>query len=134
MSFYFKGREVGTGDIIALRSWLIQPEEVHAVVIDFDQNPRKKMLWVMSTDLMLGNNDEKFAEDDVVWINLICPAQLAVRTETQPKRFNQNQMVSAVVRGVRHQGQVIAALNGVAVVRKSDGSMLRVEASRLATA
>ena len=97
-----------------------------ATVIDVQNG----VLEVMSTILVPFQHGGKFTEDEVEQIVVVYPADVAIPQESRGKGFSKNQRVSVVVRdGGRHEGEVVAAFDGVVVARKSDGQLITGGAS-----
>ena len=119
----FKDQQLETGDFVMFETDIFPLLEFQAVVIDI----KNGVLEVMSTLLAPFQHSGKFTEAEVDRIRVVYPAEVAI---TQESGFRRYQRVSVVFQGCEeHQGEVVAAFDGVVVARKGDGQLITGGAS-----
>lgn len=121
----FKGLEMETGDFVAFQTKVVPLPEVQAVVIDVENG----VLEVMSTILTVFKCGGKFRDDQVDRIMVVYKADVAIPQESRGKNFPKHQRVSVVVKGKEYFGIIIAAFDGVVVMRGDDGQLITGGAS-----
>lgn len=126
--FVFKGQTLHPGDIIAFTTSIVPLPEVQAVVIAVHDG----VLEVMSTLLAPFQHSGHFAENNVGQLLVICEAEEAIPRETRGK-FSRGQAVRTSVHDRHHDrlaefrsvtGNVLAAFDGVVVMRCADGQLV----------
>jgi hypothetical protein len=122
----FKGQNLETGDFVSLKTDTVPLPEVQAVVIDVENG----VLEVLSTFLAPFRHSGRFTENDVSNIMVVYPAEVAIPRESGKRCFLKNQKVFCIVNGRRkYQGRVVAAFDGIVVIRTSDDQLIAGGAS-----
>jgi len=114
-----KGVEVKVGDYISFDVPRVSLPEVQAVITKVEDDG----FWVFSPAIPFWVYSHKFAIDEVGEIDMICPADIAVRTQSGG-RFSPNQRVwarSTFYELEPMEGRVVAALDGIVVVVNDEG-------------
>jgi len=123
----FNGVAVAVGDIVAIKARNVKRVETfHAAVLKLSGGT----LQVLCADLALHRHDGTFTESDVISIEVISPAVVAIKTETS-RQFTQGQKV---VGANNREGSVIAAINGLVAVVGPDGKQFVAHVARLRAA
>ncbi len=119
----FKKKKVESGDIVALKMKSVPISEVRAAVVAVEDG----VLSVISTMLKPLQHNGNFTEEEVEQIVVVYPAKVAIPQESHG--FSKNQWVSAIVRGEKHKGKIIAAFDGIVVARHNNQLVIVGKAS-----
>jgi hypothetical protein len=116
----FKGLELSPGDHIAFEADSVPLPHIEAVVLKVAD----ESLTVLSTHLAALGIRGTFKASEVGQIAVLHPAKVAVPRGSRERRFTPEQRVAVTVRGHKFAGNVIAAFDGLVVMRNAEGKFI----------